>query len=164
MSAEETPTGAPEQAPPAASRAGGKKARAQHPRRARLSLGVAPFVATLVVMVMTVGAGIYQVYSQYQVIRMGYAIDDELFEVRRQTETEKRLRLSIATYKHPDVVQAFATEELEMKQPTPRDEFLVPDPTRGRISVGGSHSSERSLRELTPPAGNLPSGEEEDKR
>jgi len=103
---------------------GGKRRK----RRSGLSLGIGHLILVLGFTVATTGAGIYTVFSQYQVVKMGYAIDQELFEYRRALEANKRLRLSISSYKHPSAVQAFADEALDMRQPSNADELIVPDP------------------------------------
>jgi hypothetical protein len=45
----------------------------------------------IVLTMLTTGIGIYLVYSQYQVVRMGYVIDKDLLEYRREMEIKKRL-------------------------------------------------------------------------
>ena len=97
-------------------------------RRSRLSLGIGTLLLVLGFTVATTAAGIYTVFSQYQVVKMGYAIDQELFEFRRALEANKRLRLSISSYKHPSAVNAFADEALDMRQPSNADELIVPQP------------------------------------
>jgi cell division protein FtsL len=83
--------------------------------------------------VVTASMGVYLVYSQYQVIRLGYVIDQDLAEYRRQLETVKRLELSIASYKHPKAVTALAEQELDMRVPHYTEEFTVPDPAKGKV-------------------------------
>lgn len=107
-----------------------KRFRPGFPRRRRggLTWGVGRFIALVAFTVVMTGAGIYQVYSHYQVVKLGYVLDQDLFDYRRRMERHKRLKLSIASYKHPTSVGVFAVDELGMRPPGPRDELTVPNP------------------------------------
>lgn len=107
------------------------------PRRRlpRLPLGFGRLLAILLFTVVTATLGLYQVYSQYQVVRLGYVLDQDLFEHRARREVAKRLELSISAYKHPSLVTSYATDQLEMHQPTNNDEFVVPTPTDPRAGA-----------------------------
>lgn len=95
-------------------------------RGGRLRLGLGALLTVLTFTVATTAVGIYTVHRQYEVVKMGYAIDQRLFEYRRALEANKRLRLSLGSYKHPTSVAAFADETLDMRQPTNTDELIVP--------------------------------------
>ena len=88
--------------------------------------GLLSFLLLMVFTLSLTTAGIYQVWRQYQVISVAYAIDQERFEHQRLTERSKRLGLSLATYKSPSSVRTFAEETLGMRVPGTRDEFHVP--------------------------------------
>ncbi len=105
-------------------------------RGARLRWGLGPFLGIGLFTVVTTTAGIYQVYSQYQVIRMAYVLDQDLFELRRATETHKRLNLSIASYKHPLAVQTLARDALDMHAPTVHEELIVPSGAAPEPPIG----------------------------
>ena len=97
-------------------------------RRKGLRWGLGRFVALVIVTIALSAVGIYQVHENYRVVRMGYVLDQDLFEYRRQHERNKRLKLSIASLKHPASAQRYAREELGMHVPTAHDEFVVPTP------------------------------------
>lgn len=100
-----------------------KRTRRQGPR---LGLGLTRLILVLGFTVAITGLGIYAVYSQYQVVRLGYSLDQDLFEHRRELEAVKRLELTIASYKHPRAVSEFAEKDLKMRQTDNRDELIVP--------------------------------------
>ena len=104
-------------------------------RQLRLSFGFGPLFLVILFTVVTAAMGSYLVHSQYEVVRMGYIIDQDLAEYRRQLETVKRLELSIASYKHPKSVTALAEQELDMRAPKYTEEFTVPDPTGQTIEA-----------------------------
>ena len=95
-------------------------------RSRRLPSGFGPMAMLIALTVVTTTVGIYLVYSQYQVVRMGYVIDQDLFEYRREMEIRKRLQLSIASFKHPQTVPEFAKTHLNMRPPTLNQEFVIP--------------------------------------
>lgn len=102
--------------------------RKRRRRRSGLRLGLGQLLLVLGFTVATTAAGVYTVYSQYQVVKLGYALDQQLFDYRRELEASKRLNLSISSYKHPSAVRAFADEALDMRQPSNADELIVPAP------------------------------------
>ncbi len=113
-------------------------------RQLRLSFGFGPLFLVILFTLTTAAMGSYLVHSQYEVIRMGYIIDQDLTEYRRQLETVKRLELSIASYKHPKSVTALAEQELDMRVPEYTEEFTVPNPVERNINA--------KLPELEPTA------------
>ncbi len=104
-------------------------------RRIRLSHGFGRMLMVIILTFITTSVGLYLVYSQYQVVRMGYVIDQDLFEYRREMETRKRLQLSIASYKHPEMVPVFAKNHLNMRPPTLNEEFVIPHVKR-KLATG----------------------------
>jgi cell division protein FtsL len=104
-------------------------------RQLRLSFGFGPLLMVIIFTVVTAAMGSFLVHSQYEVVRMGYIIDQDLTEYRRQLETVKRLELSIASYKHPKSVTALAEQELDMRTPEYTEEFMVPDPSDQKVNV-----------------------------
>jgi len=111
---------------------------ARRPRRLRLRYGVGRMVILVLVTVAMTGLGVYQVDRQYAVVAVGYALDRDVFEYRRQLEIRKRLELTLATYKDPIAVRAFAAEALEMREPGPEQDLHIPrvDEAEGDLSAG----------------------------
>jgi cell division protein FtsL len=107
----------------------------RHTRRrgARLRIGwkLGRFIGLVLVMVGVAAAGIYQVHARYELVRLGYALDNERFEHRRLLETHKRLRLSLASYQDPEAVRVMAEERLGMRVAGQEDELVVPDDRPG---------------------------------
>lgn len=93
----------------------------------RIGWKLGRFIALVLVMVGVTVAGIYQVHARYELVRLGYALDSDRFEHRRLLETQKRLRLSLATYKDPEAVRVLAEQRLGMRVAEQQDEFQVPD-------------------------------------
>lgn len=85
--------------------------------------------------VLFTGLGIWQVRRQYAVISRGYAVDAELFEVRRELETKKRLSLLLSAHRNPATLRTVALEELGMKLPDRDTELHVPTSTRAASPV-----------------------------
>jgi hypothetical protein len=103
-------------------------------RRIGQSWGLGRFLFLIAFTVGLASLGIWQVHRQYQVIAGGYAVDRDLFEVRRLLERQKRLSLLLAAYKDPTALRIFAEEELGMSAP-PRDaELFSPDPHEAALS------------------------------
>ncbi|TNF35399.1 MAG: hypothetical protein EP329_06230 [Deltaproteobacteria bacterium] len=100
-------------------------------RAPRLRWGVGRLLVLIAFTVVMTGAGIYQVHKHYQLIKVGYALDQDLFEYRRLTEAKKRLQLQLSAYKDPIAVRAFAEDELGMKVPGPEDELHIPRADEG---------------------------------
>jgi transcription initiation factor TFIID subunit TAF12 len=87
----------------------------------------------LSIVLLTVGmsaAGIYQVHDRYEVVRLGYALDDARQAQQSLLESQKRLRLRYDTTTHPNQVTARAAD-LQMKRAGAREEYLVPNPGKG---------------------------------
>ena len=98
------------------------------PTRARIgqSWGVGRFFFLILFTVAFTALGIFQVRRQYDVISRGYVVDRELFEYRRELETQKRLSLLLAAYKDPNTLRDFAERELGMRPPERENELFVP--------------------------------------
>ena len=95
-------------------------------RGPQLSWRVGRFLAFIILMVLVVGTGIYQVHQRHRLIQLGYVLDDARFEQRQLLETNKRLNLALSAHKDPNAVKAIATERLGMRAATQTDEFRVP--------------------------------------
>ena len=91
-----------------------------------LSWRVGRFLAFIILMVLVVGAGLYQVHQRHRLIQLGYVLDDARFEQRQLLETNKRLNLALSAHKDPNAVKAIATERLGMRAASQTDEFRVP--------------------------------------
>lgn len=128
-----------------------KRAKRKGPR---LQLGMGRLFSVLVFTVALTALGIYQVSAQHDVIRMGYLLDQELFTYRRLQEVRKRLDLAAASHKHPAAVTDYAADKLEMREPSNRDQFVVP------VEEPPGHEPEdvapEQPRDDTDPGGNEP--------
>ena len=76
-------------------------------------------------MLFLVGGSLFYVWSRIQVIRLGYEISSALKEEKTLTETNKRLRLEIATLKSYARIEKFAVEELRMAKPKPEQVVVI---------------------------------------
>ena len=70
------------------------------------------------------GGSLFYVWSRIQVIQFGYEISNALKEERALTETNKKLRVEIATLKSYARIEKIAVEELRMTKPKP-DQVIV---------------------------------------
>jgi cell division protein FtsL len=76
-------------------------------------------------MLFFVGGSLFYVWSRIQVIQLGYEISNTLKEERTLTETNKKLRLEIATLKSYTRIEKFALEELRMAKPKPEQVIVI---------------------------------------
>lgn len=76
-------------------------------------------------MVFFIGGSLFYVWSRIQVIRLGYEISSALKEEKTLTETNKRLRLEIATLKSYARIERLAVEELRMAKPKPQQVIVI---------------------------------------
>ena len=79
----------------------------------------------ILLMLFVIGGGLFYVWSRVQVIRLGYEISNALKQERALTETNKKLRLEIATLKSYARIEKFATEELRMAEPRPEQVIVI---------------------------------------
>ncbi len=78
--------------------------------------------ALLMLFLMT--GSLFYVWSRVQVIQLGYEISGGLKEGRKLLETNRKLRLEIATLKSYARIEKLAMEELKMSKPKP-DQVIV---------------------------------------
>jgi cell division protein FtsL len=71
-----------------------------------------------------IGGSLFYVWSRIQVIQLGYEISNALKEGRALFETNKKLKLEIATLKSYARIEKLAVEELKMSKPKP-DQVIV---------------------------------------
>jgi len=71
-----------------------------------------------------VGSSLFYVWSRIRVIQFGYEISNALKAGRELAETNKKLRLEIATLKSYARIEKIAVEDLKMAKPKP-DEVIV---------------------------------------
>ncbi len=71
-----------------------------------------------------VGGSLFYVWSRIRVIQFGYEISNALKTGRELAESNKKLRLEIATLKSYARIEKIAVEELKMAKPKP-DEVIV---------------------------------------
>ena len=71
-----------------------------------------------------IGGSLFYVWSRIQVFQFGYEISNALKEERALTESNKKLRLEIATLKSYARIEKIAVEELRMVKPKP-DQVIV---------------------------------------
>lgn len=72
-----------------------------------------------------IGGSLFYVWSRIQVIQYGYEISNALKEERALTETNKRLRLEMATLKSYERIEKIAVEELKMIKPKPGQVIVI---------------------------------------
>jgi cell division protein FtsL len=76
-------------------------------------------------MLFFIGGSLFYVWSRIQVIQIGYQISNALEEERALTETNKKLRVEIATLKSYTRIEKFAVEELRMAKPKPEQVIVI---------------------------------------
>jgi cell division protein FtsL len=79
----------------------------------------------ILLMLFVIGGSLFYVWSRVQVIQLGYEISNALKEERAFTETNKKLRLEIATLKSYARIEKFAAEELRMAEPRPEQVIVI---------------------------------------
>jgi cell division protein FtsL len=72
-----------------------------------------------------IGGSLFYVWSRIQVIQLGYEISNALKEERALLETNKKLRLEIATLKSCARIEKIAVEELKMVKPKPEQVIVI---------------------------------------
>jgi len=77
-----------------------------------------------ILLLFLISGSLFYVWSRIQVIQLGYEISNALKEERALAESNKRLRLEIATLKSYTRIEKFAVEELRMTKPKP-DQVIV---------------------------------------
>jgi cell division protein FtsL len=75
-------------------------------------------------MLCLIGGSLFHVWSRIQLIQLGYEVSNALKEGRALAETNKTLRLEIATLKSYGRIESIAVEELGMIKPRP-DQVIV---------------------------------------
>jgi cell division protein FtsL len=78
-----------------------------------------------VIMLFFIGGSLFYVWSRIQVIQLGYEISNALKEERALTETNKKLKVEIATLKSYARIEKLAVEELRMAKPKPEQVIVV---------------------------------------
>jgi cell division protein FtsL len=76
-------------------------------------------------MLFFIGGSLFYVWSRIQVIQLGYEISNTMKEERTLTESNKKLRLEIATLKSYARIERLALEELRMAKPRPEQVILI---------------------------------------
>jgi cell division protein FtsL len=79
----------------------------------------------ILLMFFVIGGALFYVWSRVQVIQLGYEISNALKQERALTETNKKLRLEIATLKSYARIEKFAAEELRMAEPRPEQVIVI---------------------------------------
>ena len=69
-------------------------------------------------------------HDRYEVVQLGYSLDDMRREQQDLLENQKRLKLRYDTATHPNDVRTRGLD-LQMKPAGPREEYVVPDPGKG---------------------------------
>jgi cell division protein FtsL len=77
-----------------------------------------------ILLLFLISGSLFYVWSRIQVIQLGYEISNALKKERALAESNKRLRLEIATLKSYARIEKFAVEELRMTKPKP-DQVIV---------------------------------------
>ncbi len=76
-------------------------------------------------MLFLIGGSLFYVWSRIQVIQRGYEISNAMKEERTLIETNKKLRLEIATLKSYSRIEKLALEELKMAKPKPEQVIVI---------------------------------------
>ena len=76
-------------------------------------------------MLFFIGGSLFYVWSRIQVIQLGYEISNVMKEERALTESNKKLRLEIATLKSYTRIERLALEELRMAKPRPEQVIVI---------------------------------------
>jgi cell division protein FtsL len=76
-------------------------------------------------MLLVIGGALFYVWSRVQVIQLGYEISNAMKQERALTETNKKLRLEIATLKSYARIEKIAAEELGMAEPKPEQVIVI---------------------------------------
>ncbi len=76
-------------------------------------------------MLLFIGGSLFYVWSRIQVIQLGYEISNALKEERALTETNKKLKLEIATLKSYARIEKVAVEQLRMVKPKPEQVIVI---------------------------------------
>lgn len=71
-----------------------------------------------------IGGSLFYVWTRIQIIQLGYEISSALKERKALEETNKRLRLEVATLKSYARIEKIALEELKMVKPK-ADQVIV---------------------------------------
>ncbi len=72
-----------------------------------------------------IGGSLFYVWSRIKVIQVGYEISDALKKEKSFTESNKKLRLEIATLKSYARIEKLAVEELRMVKPHPEQVIVI---------------------------------------
>ena len=91
------------------------------PKGIKLNLLVLFILLTLFL----IGGSLFYVWSRIQVFQFGYGISNALKEERALTESNKKLRLEIATLKSYARIEKLAVEELKMAKPRPEQVIVI---------------------------------------
>ena len=91
------------------------------PKGIKLNLLVLFILLTLFL----IGGSLFYVWSRIQVFQFGYEISNALKEERALTESNKKLRLEIATLKSYARIEKLAVEELRMAKPKPEQVIVI---------------------------------------
>jgi len=89
-----------------------------------VSKGSNRILLLLILLLFLITGSLFYVWSRIQVIQLGYEISTALRGERALAESNKRLRLEIATLKSYTRIERFAVEELGMIKPK-SDQVIV---------------------------------------
>ncbi len=82
-------------------------------------------ILSSLLMLFFIGGSLFYVWSRIQVIQLGYEISNVMKEERALTESNKKLRLEIATLKSFTRIERLALEELRMAKPRPEQVIVI---------------------------------------
>jgi cell division protein FtsL len=82
-------------------------------------------ILSSLLMLFFIGGSLFYVWSRIQVIQLGYEISNAMKEERALTESNKKLRLEIATLKSYTRIERLALEELRMAKPRPEQVIVI---------------------------------------
>jgi cell division protein FtsL len=91
-------------------------------------------IAMILIAAIATGVGIARVMRQHEVLRLGYELDRQTEQVRRLTETKRRLEVEKATLTAPDRIRHLASA-LGMTTVAPDRIRSVEVPLRKRVAL-----------------------------
>ncbi len=86
---------------------------------------VSSFLLFMLLMLLLIGGSLFYVWSRIEVIQLGYEISTALKEERALAETNKKLKLEIATLKSYGRIEKVAVEQLRMIKPKPEQVIVI---------------------------------------
>jgi len=109
-------------------RNGGMGVRLKNSRLKRCIIHMAPrqIFLTIFMLFVFMGSGIGYVWSNFEKTQIGYDLSQLKKEEMKLRETNRKLRLELATLKSPQKLEALAIRKLGLRQPSPEQIIVLP--------------------------------------